>query len=234
MTKDGKKLDQSSPPTPSTPHRKNSLQSSCGGDDEASNSSPAHFSSVLDRKESTESMNKQPCCDNPNILPSNMKKSPNNISCNVKLEQFDNGYNNCNNNILDSTTHNAMVANIMNNKDLTVEVKPMNVKPVVLSPRYLNGYNYHFQEPSRKDYKNGELSNNNNNPWHSKPGQNSLLSNTRYFSSVRPRVQRYDSDNSGCTLGRTEEKYLVFDNREFCPGFECQGLLLLLLSSPFL
>ena len=34
-----------------------------------------------------------------------------------------------------------MVANIMNNKDLTVEVKPAaKVKPVVLSPRYPNGY----------------------------------------------------------------------------------------------
>jgi hypothetical protein len=197
-TKDGKKSDQSSPPTPSTPHRKNSLQSSCGGDDEASNSSPTHFSSVLHRKESTESNNKQLSCDNLNKVPSNTKNSPDNINSNVKLEQFDKGYN-CNNNILDSTTHNAMVANIMNNKDLTVEVKPMNVKPVVLSPRFPNGYNYHFQEHSRKDYNNAEISNNNNNPWHSKPGQNGLLSSTRYYSSVRPRVQRYDSDNSSCS-----------------------------------
>ena len=38
-----------------------------------------------------------------------------------------------------------MVANIMNNKDLTVEVKPAaKVKPVVLSPRYPNGYGIHF------------------------------------------------------------------------------------------
>lgn len=37
--------------------------------------------------------------------------------------------------------HRAMVANIMSNKDLTVEVKPapLSVKPVVLSPRYPNG-----------------------------------------------------------------------------------------------
>ena len=37
--------------------------------------------------------------------------------------------------------HRAMVANIMSNKDLTVEVKPAppSVKPVVLSPRYPNG-----------------------------------------------------------------------------------------------
>ena len=33
----------------------------------------------------------------------------------------------------------------MNNKDLTVEVKPAaKVKPVVLSPRYPNGYGIHF------------------------------------------------------------------------------------------
>ena len=38
-----------------------------------------------------------------------------------------------------------MVANIMNNKDLTVEVKPAaKVKPVVLSPRYPNGYGIHY------------------------------------------------------------------------------------------
>lgn len=50
--------------------------------------------------------------------------------------------------------HKAMVANIMNNKDLTVEVKPAaKVKPVVLSPRYPNGYNaYRYKHPKYKGH----------------------------------------------------------------------------------
>ena len=199
MQKDRKKLsspEQASSVTPSTPHRKNSLQSSCGGDDEASNSSPTIFSSVLDRKDSTEeSTTKQPFCDN--SISTNHQKSRNPIN-GVKIEQFDGGYNN---NIVDSTTHNAMVANIMNNKDLTVEVKPINVKPVVLSPRHPNGYNHHFQNHhSRKEFKESEIDSYRNNPWYSKSRQNSLISNGRFHPThiSRPQ-QRYDSDNSSCS-----------------------------------
>ena len=206
MAKNGKKSENTSPATPSTPQRKDSLQSSCGGDDEASNSIPTNFSSVLERKVSTESVNKISCCDTTKIVSSNLKSPSNNVKCNVKLEQMDNGYG-CNNNILDSSTHNAMVANIMNNKDLTVEVKPIHVKPVVLSPRHPHGHNYNFQVNTRH-YQNGEICSNNNNPWHSKSGQHSSLpSNGRYYSSAaRPRIQRYDSDNSSCSVDIFESK----------------------------
>jgi len=120
-----------------------------------------------------------------------------NRGCNndVKLEQFDNGYNN---NIVDSTTHNAMVANIMNNKDLTVEVKPINVKPVVLSPRHPNGYNHHFQ--NNHATTDAKISDKSNNPWQFKSQQNSFASNGRLHPSHISRAQqRYDSDNSSCS-----------------------------------
>jgi hypothetical protein len=45
--------------------------------------------------------------------------------------------NNNNNNVVDDVAiRDAMVANILQNKDLTVEVKPLRVKPVVLAPRH--------------------------------------------------------------------------------------------------
>ena len=199
MTKERKKLsspEQASSATTSTPHRKNSLPSSCGGDDEASNSSPTIISSILDRKESIESTNKLNFCDNAMMVSSTHPKSRNR-GCNngVKLEQFDNGYNN---NIVDSTTHNAMVANIMNNKDLTVEVKPINVKPVVLSPRHPNGYNHHFQ--NNHTTTDAKISDKSNNPWQFKSQQNSFASNGRLHPSHISRAQqRYDSDNSSCS-----------------------------------
>jgi hypothetical protein len=51
------------------------------------------------------------------------------------------GNNNSNNNnnssaFGDDAIHDAMVANILQNKDLTVEVKPLRVKSVVLAPRH--------------------------------------------------------------------------------------------------
>ena len=56
--------------------------------------------------------------------------------------------NNNNNNIVDAR-HHAMVANILLNKDLTVEVKPVRVKPVVLAPRHPEGNSlYHGRQPS--------------------------------------------------------------------------------------
>ena len=200
MPKDRKKLsspEQASSATPSTPHRKNSLQSSCGGDDEASNSSPTIFSSVMDRKVSIELNDKHALSDNSMVISSTLQK-PQKSSNGVKLEQFDNGYNN---NIVDSTTHNAMVANIMNNKDLTVEVKPINVKPVVLSPRHPNGYNHHFQNKhTTKEFKEVEINTCSNNPWYSKSRQHSLASNGRLYPLHPSRThQRYDSDNSSCS-----------------------------------
>lgn len=52
-----------------------------------------------------------------------------------------------NNNNLEKKHHNEMVANILQNKDLTVEVKPVRVKPVVLSPRQPAGNNSLYQAP---------------------------------------------------------------------------------------
>ena len=198
-------ISENTPPaTPSTPQRKDSLQSSCGGDDEASNSIPTNYSSVIERKVSTESANNVVDYDTRNMVSSAPTNSPNNVSCNVKLEQIDNGYGS-NNNILNSKAHNAMVANIMNNKDLIVEVKPMCVKPVVLSPRHPYGHNNNFNVNNIKECRNGEVCNN-NNPWHSNSGQHPLSGNRRYYSSSRPRVQRYDSDNSSCSGDITASK----------------------------
>ena len=48
-----------------------------------------------------------------------------------------------------------MVANILQNKDLTVEVKPLRVKPVVLSPRHPEGnYLYHHRAQPTKQPEN--------------------------------------------------------------------------------
>ena len=205
MTKERKKLtssEQASSATTSTPHRKNSLQSSCGGDDEASNSSPTIVSSILDRKESIESTNKLTFCDNAMIVSSTHPKSRNSGCNGVKLEQFDNGYNN---NIVDSTTHNAMVANIMNNKDLTVEVKPINVKPVVLSPRHPNGYNRQFQ--NNHAATDAKISGRSHNQWHFKSRQNSFQSNGKIHPPHISRgQQRYDSDNSSCSGDMIDSK----------------------------
>ena len=56
--------------------------------------------------------------------------------------------NNNNNNIEDS---NSTVANILLNKDLTVEVKPVRVKPVVLVPRHPEGNTlYHGRQPTQQ------------------------------------------------------------------------------------
>jgi hypothetical protein len=48
-----------------------------------------------------------------------------------------------------------MVANILQNKDLTVEVKPLRVKPVVLSPRHPEGnYLYHHRPQQTRHPEN--------------------------------------------------------------------------------
>ena len=206
--KGGHKEDRSSQATPSTPHRKNSLQSSCGGDDEASNSSPTNYSSILDRKESTDSINKISCYNVPKLISSKaLKTSPGTLSCSVKLEQIEANYG-CNNNILDTNAHTAMVANIMNNKDLTVEVKPMNVKPIVLSPRHPHGHNYHFQEQHPKDGIKNVQAGDNVNPWHLGTGQRHLefVSNSKYNVSNQQRINRFDSDNSSCSGDMIDKK----------------------------
>lgn len=195
MNRNGKKSEHALPPTTpsSTPQRKDSLQSSCGGDDEASSSLPTNFSSSLGRKASAESI-KTTYCDTTLVL--SPPQEPPNLSS-VKLEHnIDSNYG-CNNNIVDSSTHNAMVANIMNNKDLTVEVKPMRVKPIVLSPRHPHGHNCNFQI-NTKNYENGKICNN-NNPWYSASANTFSQNGGRYYPSARPRIQRYDSDNSSCS-----------------------------------
>ena len=84
-----------------------------------------------------------------------------------------------NNNNVDYDQHQAMVANILNNKDLTVEVKPVKIKPVVLSPRYPNGYNCYRHHPKYKHYEEER--------------SNRL---TQQVVAVKPRKSRCDSSNS--------------------------------------
>ncbi len=74
----------------------------------------------------------------------------------TSCEQQSGGSSNNNNNSIVDVRHNAMVANILQNKDLTVEVKPVRVKPVVLSPRHPDGnYLYHRRQQPQQSATSG-------------------------------------------------------------------------------
>ena len=67
------------------------------------------------------------------------------------MDTSNNNNNNINTSSSRSNDNESMVANILQNKDLTVELKQVRVKPVVLAPRHPEGNTlYHGREPSRQ------------------------------------------------------------------------------------